>query len=93
MVPVRDLIIMMTAPTRFFGAVRDLTFKGKGGPIVSLQGDLFMERILRCDWSRIEGREEQSGANNRKAQFNLFQGNLLLIRSRFRKGSPPAVSW
>jgi len=93
MVPVRNLIIIVTAPARFLRAVRYLTFKGKGVPIISLKGDLFMERILRCDWNRIEGREEQSGVNDRKIQFNLFQSNLPLFRSLFGKEDPSAVSW
>jgi hypothetical protein len=63
MVTIGDSIIIVAGPTGLLRAVRHFTIDREGGPIESLQNNLFMDRDLGGYRSRIEKREKQNQRN------------------------------
>jgi hypothetical protein len=69
-------IIIMAATTGSFGTVRNFTLDGEVTPIESLQGNLFVRRVLRGNRSRIEQREKDDYRDSQKECSKSFQNGF-----------------
>lgn len=78
MVTIGYSIIIVAGAAGPLRAVRNFTIDREGNPIESLQNNLFMDRDLGGDRSRIEQRKKQNQRNGQK-KFSKFFRHLSLI--------------